>query len=240
MLSRTEIAEKLAIHPEREARARCAGFQWISPSLMLKLSTDKHSLVRQCLARNPNTPKELLETLLNDVAPHVQTDALWNLNRSSKENVGTPDSLVSKIVEPYIPSGLDSTTIESIFLAHKKQLSPQEVETLIDSPSEWVRAYLVFPYFSFGAQLPDPKSLRVDTDQLNRLAKDNSGLVRSAVARNPLVPDTYLLELANDREFRVRSMICQNTSTPAVILETYFQGDEWRLWVEMVSNPRLA
>ena len=240
MLNRTAIAEKLAVHPEREARAACASFPWISRSLMLKLSTDKHSLVRQCLARNPNAAKEMLETLLGDIAPHVRTSAHWNLNRLSEGKVATPYSSGSKIVEPYIPLGLDSTAIESIHLAHNKNLSELEVERLVDSPNEWVRAYLMFPYFSFGTELPEPDSLRINTDQLNRLANDDSGLVRSAVARNPLVPETYLIELAKDREFRVRSMICQNKSTPEKILEAIFQGDEWRLWAEMVSNPRLA
>jgi hypothetical protein len=240
VLKRTAIAEKLAVHPTREARATCASFPWISQSLMLKLSTDKHSLVRQVIARNPNAPKEILQTLLGDVAPHVRTSAHWNLNRSSDEKFAATDSSGSKIFEPYIPLGLDSTVIESIHLAHNKKLSDQEVERLIDSPNEWVRAYLMFPYFSFGPKLPEPDSLRINKDQLNRLANDASGLVRSAVARNPLVPETYLIELAKDREFRVRSMICQNKSTPEKILDAYFQGDEWRLWAEMVANPRLT
>ncbi len=66
-------------------------------------------------------------------------------------------------------------------------------------------------YISAGAEQTPP-------DELIRLARNASGVVRRRVAENPRTPLIALIKLAYDREPDVRIAVCDNVTTPPGLL----------------------
>lgn len=235
ILTRSYIAEKLANHSDRNARATCAAFTWISQELLERLSEDKWSIVRLCTAMNRFTPKQILEKLTGDVAPHVREASRLTLDFLTRPE--TP--YVPDVSEYNVPIGLSDELGQQFKLARQSDLSQSEIRELLSSRSEWVRTNLAFPYFAFATKLTEPKALRLDPESLVKLANDESGLVRAALARNPLVPKEILESLAGDTDSRVIDMLASNPSTPKEILISMLETDNWRVWVSLTNNAAI-
>jgi hypothetical protein len=130
--------------------------------------------------------------------------------------------------------------IAMINLALSENLTEEQAKELLQKGSDWVRAYLAFPNFSFGAKLREPVSQRVSPSILNSLLNDKSGLVRAAVARNPLIPVDFYKQLAADEDRRVIEMLARNPSTPQKILQSLTERDNWRLLLCVAENSSVS
>jgi hypothetical protein len=126
--------------------------------------------------------------------------------------------------------------IAMIDLALSESLTEEQAKELLEKGSDWVRAYLAFPNFSFGAKLSEPVSQRFGPSVLNSLLNDESGLVRAALARNPLIPVDFYRQLALDEDRRVIEMLARNPSTPQEILQSLTERDNWHLLVCVAEN----
>jgi hypothetical protein len=200
------------------------------------LSRDKNSVVRECLAGNQSTPEHLLRALELDIAPHVQDAARYNLTRRAPNSELWSDSVNDLPAERWYPVGMSEEQIAMIDLALSESLAEEQAKELLEKGSDWVRAYVAFPNFSFGAKLREPESQRVGPSILNSLLTDESGLVRAALARNPLIPVDFYKQLALDEDRRVIEMLARNPSTPQEILQSLTERDNWRLLVCVAEN----
>jgi hypothetical protein len=236
MLTKTAIANLLSTHPDKEARATCASFSWLPKDLMALLATDKNSVVRECLARNQSTPEFILRTLQLDIAPHIQDAAAYNLKRHEPDLEVLHDPVVDLPAKRWYPIGISEEQITMINLALAESLTEEQAKHLLDNGSEWVRAYLAFPDFSFGGQLHEPVSQRVGDGIFNVLLHDESGLVRAALARNPHIPVDFYKPLSLDEDRRVIEMLARNPSAPNEILQSMTKLDNWRLLVCVAEN----
>jgi hypothetical protein len=236
MLTKSDIAQLLSTNPDKEARASCATFSWLPQDLMELLSRDKNSVVRECLARNPSTPEHLLRALELDIAPHVQDAARYNLNRRETDSQSWSDSVNNLPTERWYPVGMSEEQIAMIDLALSESLTEEQAKELLEKGSDWVRAYLAFPNFSFGAKLSEPVSQRIGPSILDTLLNDESGLVRAALARNPLIPVDFYEQLASDEDRRVIEMLARNPSTPLEVLQSLTESHDWRLLVCVAEN----
>jgi hypothetical protein len=236
MLTKSSIANLLSTHPDKEARATCASFPWLSKDLMVLFATDKNSVVRECLARNKSTPEYLLRTLQRDIAPHVQDAAAYNLKRREPALDEHSNAVAGLPTKGRYPIGLPEDQVSMIDLALSESLTEEIAKELLENGSEWVRVYLAFPGFSFGAQLHEPVSLRFGENILNALLYDESGLVRSALARNPHIPVDFYRQLALDKDLRVIEMLARNPSAPKEVLQSLTELDNWRLLVCVAEN----
>lgn len=236
LLSKLQIAGVLSRNNDREARATCARFPWISDDLMHILANDKHSHVRRALAYNSNTPLEILRKLENDVAPHVRDAAAFMLANRELNKEGSSGRDPQAMPEPWIPAGMPADQIEFFAKASVGGLSEGEAEQLLDLGDEWVRAYVAFPDFSFWGQLREPEPFLFGSSILERLLRDESGLVRAALARNPHIPEGFYRVLAVDKDRRVLEMLGENPKTPADILESLAREGHWRLLVSITKN----
>ena len=235
MVSKITIAQELATSTEREARAACARFPWISDDLMRLLSDDKHSIVRAALASNPSASLEILHRLKDDVAPHVREAAQRNISRQAVGNYVDIESASSSDGEPWIPAGMTEEQAEMLRLTLTGDLSDQLAERLLKLGNEWVRAYLAFPNFAFWGKVKEPSHFTFGPSILDRLLLDESGLVRAALARNPNIPERFYELLATDADRRVQEMLCLNPKTPMAILESLAATGNWRL-LECITN----
>lgn len=236
MLTKSAIANLLSKHPNKEARASCASFSWLSLDLMEHFATDKNSVVRECLARNQSTPELLLNKLLLDIAPHVQAAAAYNLKRREPDLEVIPEPEVDDSAHRWYPIGMSEDQIAMLDLALADSLTEEQAKELLDKGSEWVRAYLAFPDFSFGGHLNEPGSQRVGEGILKALLNDESGLVRAALARNPLIPIDFYGQLALDEDRRVIEMLARNPGAPREVLQSLIERDNWRVLVCVAEN----
>lgn len=236
MLTKSAIAQLLSTNPDKEARASCATFSWLPQDLMELLSRDKNSVVRECLARNQNTPEHLLRALELDIAPHVQAAAKYNLTSREPDSESLSQSANDLPTERWYPVGMSEEQIAMIDLALLESLTEEQAKELLQKGSDWIRAYVAFPNFSFGAKLREPVSQRVGLSILISLLNDESGLVRAALARNPLIPVDFYKQLALDEDRRVIEMLARNPSAPLEILQSLTERDDWRLLVCVAEN----
>ncbi|HEY9868157.1 MAG TPA: hypothetical protein V6D08_03035 [Candidatus Obscuribacterales bacterium] len=76
-------------------------------------------------------------------------------------------------------------------------------------------------------------------DRLDRLASDDTQLVRRRVAENPNTPETTLEQLAQDDDAEVRTAVAENSATPEPLLDqlAHDQSDDVRY--SMAENANL-
>lgn len=137
------------------------------------LSKDEDYRVRCSVAANPNTPFEILKGLANEKT--VDEDTLYSecvLDHLAK-NPSIPISLRQEIIEVLINDDL----------------------------SPWIRCDVA-------------RNELAPVDVLRSLSKDEWADVRRAVARNPVTPIEILTSLAEDNHSSVREAVAENPRTP--------------------------
>lgn len=155
-----------------------------SPLLLCELAKDSCEIVRRHVARNPNTPSETLEFLLNDQDYWVG----WNLAQNPAVSAALLEKLVSR--------GLFLREVA----AHHNTPSKLLIQ-LTSNANEMVRA-------AVACNPATPLSI------LLILAKDNQPQVRLGVARNTVTPQDLLKDLASDPDEKVLRAVARNRNTP--------------------------
>ena len=176
------------------------GYKEISPELLHTLSREKDENIRGAVAKNPNTPREVLIALAKDTEyvrrgvarnPNTPREVLTALSRDKDEGVR------------YVVAKNPSTPPEVLIAlaGHKDEYVLRGVAENPNTPPEALAALAV-------------------------LARDKDEYVRRAVAQNPNTPREVLTALARDKDEYVRTAVAKNPNTPREVL-TALSGDSW-------------
>ncbi|MFX0098664.1 MAG: hypothetical protein ACFFCS_03715 [Candidatus Hodarchaeota archaeon] len=165
---------------------------------------------RENIARNKQTPTDVLEMLSKDDQALVRTSVAGNGNAPLKIL-----AILAKDPEVSVRSAVgrnSSTPLEAL-------------EMLAKDPEVSVRSAV-------------GKNAKIPPAMLERLAMSDDERVRIAVGRNKITPPNILEVLAKDRAVSVRSAVGRNENTPLETLDRLAKdGEEWvRRVVGM--NPR--
>ena len=155
------------------------------PEILDKLACDKDGLVRRAVASNPNTLPDKLELLAND-------NSVYLLRKSVAENPSTPD----KVLESFAKD------------------SNVDIRRCVAN--------------NLGAPLK----------VLELLAKDSNDMIRRCVARNPNTTSDILKLLATDSRTEIRKIVARNRNTPVTILKLLIEdsNDDIRASVALNNN----
>ncbi len=206
-----ELLKELASDDRAEVRfpvatRPSAPLDSISRMNLLKSSAaegDEFGYGRASLAKNPDTPVEILELLSKDKNYRVRCGVAENpstpieiLKELANEKTMSEDDLYSQLVldgvakNPSIPTALRAEIINVL---------------LNDDLSPWIRSHVA------GNEL-------APADVLRSLAMDKLAMVRRAVGRNPITPIDVLTSLSEDEHCWVRATVAENPKTPEDIL----------------------
>lgn len=122
-----------------------------------KLADDKSEVVRYAVAKNPSTPKEVLEKLTNDDD--------WNVRDLVARNSSTPKEVLEKLAK-------DSNVNVRWSVARNASTPKELLEELASDNAKEVRGMVALNHNA-------PKEV------LEKLAEDKSDIVRRSVAENP-------------------------------------------------------
>ncbi len=162
---------------------------------------DLSDWIRMNVAKNFNTPTELLDELSKDVDPEVQRAALYQPQEKARSkrisdagNPSTPPDVLTELAED--PDG------DVRMAVARNSSTPPELLTQLALDEDWsVRRHV-------AANPSTPP------DVLTELAEDPDGAVRAAVAGNSSTPPEVLTQLAEDPDEDVREAVAKNSSTP--------------------------
>ena len=157
------------------------------PELLASLARDEHLRVREMVAKNPLTPKEVLKSMSVHDTEDVRDAAEFGLERRTKmQLVFARDPRASAGTLHRIATEDDQIPRLKEAVALNRQSSPQTLKVLAADSDADVR--------TFVAMHP-----RTPVTTLDELSRDSNYHVRQAAATNPFVSDLSLARLTLDR-----------------------------------------
>ena len=190
---------------------------------------------RRKIAKNPNTPPEMLVKMWNDedrtvkwgVASnrHTPPDTLakmWNdedkdVKRNVAMNPNTPPEMLVKMWDDE-----DGTVRWGV--AGNPHTPPDTLAKMWDDKSIFVRQSVA-------------KNPNTPPDTLAKMWEDKNKLVREGVARNPNTPTDALAKMWNDEADYVRTGVASNPSTPSDVLVKMLDDENNQIRNEVLKNP---
>ncbi|AFZ03248.1 hypothetical protein [Calothrix sp. PCC 6303] len=182
----------------------------ISESLLGILETNVHTHI----ARNPDTPTHILQSLLENLKRVTK-----NTRLAAAGNINTPVSILEQLVgdndrqvrlaaflNPHTPSQIIQRWYSESAAVNNPQTSGEKLCELLQS--QWLP-------IRRGVALHQNTPVSI----LENLSKAKDSQVRMAVAENKKTPKYLLETLAYDRSIVVRYAIVENPNTPSSIIE---------------------
>lgn len=207
--SRTDIMELAADDVHNEVRQVAATSSATPPEVLAGMIRDRSRVVRECVAKNANTPVHALERLAYDdawevrwlIAPRqVSTAAIEHLSRDPsvaiRERVAWRPDLPPHIC--LAMAGDDSHTVRAI--TAKRQTHQAVYEALADDRSTEVMCAL-----ASNPCISRPLAMRISAHP--------ERTVRAALAQHTDYDDVLEL-LADDKELTVRAAVATNSALP--------------------------
>jgi hypothetical protein len=207
------------------------GYKEISPELLHTLSREKDENIRGAVAKNPNTPREVLTALSGDSWDYVRSFVARNPNtppevlialaghkdeyvlRGVAENPNTPPealaalAALSKPKDEYVRRGVarnPNTPPEALIaLAKDTEYVRRGVARNPNTPREALIA--LAKYFDENTRIAVAENPNTPPEVLAALSGDADEYARTAVAGNPNTPREVLAALAKDKDKYVRN-----------------------------------
>ena len=222
--------------------------------ILRAFSNDRDVIVRRAVAKNPNTPRDVLNTLVDDIDKHVRRGVASNQN-TSIEGFQKLTKYMIDISGWDEPSYLDemseqATIMERQGVARNPNAPPQVLEKLARDSRLSIREMV--------ASHPNTPPRILD-----KLARDEFWDVKGAVSQNPHAPGTalsYLVEiegefkypisarrdaplstlefLATDEDEHVRRNVAKNPNTPPNVLKILARDELAPVRCAVAMNPR--
>jgi hypothetical protein len=184
--------------------------------VLLTLSNDEESLVRDWVAKNPKSPAEVLEALAREDEESVR---IW-----AARNPSMPVASLDQLA-------LDTKPMVRGAIAENPSPPVALLERLASDKDHWVRGRVARnpltplqileelaqdPLFTVRMDAADHPKLPAEWFQA--LSKDKSYAVREVLAMNDVCPEEILTALADDPYDMVRKAVAGNLNTPASAL----------------------
>ena len=188
------------------------------------------------LAKNPNTPVDILTTLAGDED--------FNVRRGAAKNPNTPVDILTRLAKddhdyvrwgvaenPKAPADILTTLAEdehgnTRLAVAKNPNTPVDLLTTLSNDYESPLAEAVRSTVANNPTTP--------VDLLATLARDDNVGVRAGVAENPNTSEALLAALAEDG---FRPSIARNPSTPGTVLITLAQEIDHNVRMDVAENP---
>jgi hypothetical protein len=171
------------------------------------LATD--SIFRRLVAKNSNTPVELLKKLATDEDSVVRRDVAGNSN--------TPGELLKKLAT-------DKDLGVSIEVALSSNTSVELLKKLATDKESYVR-------------LAVAKNSNTPTELLKKLEADKDSDVHRAVAGNSNTPLELMKKLVTDKDSDVRREVAKNSNTPVELLKKLATDKDSDVRKAVARNP---
>jgi hypothetical protein len=159
--------------------------------ILLQLAKDEDPSIRARVAENPNTPPEILARLAEDEDASIRIAVAKHPN--------TPPEILAQLAKD-----LQWENVRRRVAKHPNT-PPEVLAQLAKDEDRTVRVHVA----------ENPKT---PPKILIQLSKDKWGLVRRRVALNPNTPLETLFQLAKDEDVGVRARVAENPNTPLEIL----------------------
>lgn len=175
---------------------------------------DSYTLgIQRNLARNPNTPPDLLRLLASSQDDSTRITVV--------DSGRLPLNMVTNILEEFVASGESGL---QDYVANHSATSPELLSCLATN-KEW------------KIQTAVANNPNTTAEVLTMLAKSKFSDARAAVAANPLTPWDTVLSLAADTDPAVRAVIARHPKTPTEILIQYAGDKDFDTLKNLIHNP---
>jgi hypothetical protein len=203
---RPEVAMPIITNPKTPKDVRV--------KLLIKLSSDKDEYVRDFVAKNPETPDNILQILGSSKIPS-RLAILENPNASAELQL----SLINHETKPCIDRIIQNN--------NTAKYSNQLLKKLAAEKSAAIRGNIgIFPLTS--------------VELLTKLSKDKEDTVRNKVAGNTSAPEKILLKLAKDKSMFVRLNVALNSSATENVLDLLSTDDDSTVRSSVASHKRTS
>lgn len=173
----------------------------------------KQPYLHEALSRNPNTPVRLLEEFA--MHPHLGASVCANHN--------VPSKLLRQLAN--VPENVNLQMIANI--ANNRNTPVDLLLRFVVSPNAFIREGL-------AGNSKAPASI------LEALVNDENVFVRIALAKNPSVPISILERLANDPDDRVCKSLIENPNLPAQLLELFVDAADRKVRECVAQHPNTS
>ena len=190
---------------------------------MSRNADPKSRLVRAAVAKNQNTPVEILESLASDEDPWVRCVVADNPRTPEVILIGLSSDWAAATHVAKNPSS--PISLLKILSVHEDHFVKHSVAINPSTPIETLEKLAVdndaFPRQGVAANLQTPLAI------LEKLSTDIDVCVREAVARNGNSTEEILNVLANDSDYQVPKAVASNINAPAGLLEKMIKDDSY-------------
>ncbi|MDJ0746812.1 MAG: hypothetical protein QNJ32_26120 [Xenococcaceae cyanobacterium MO_167.B27] len=233
----TEILELLARDSRSEVRQNVARNLKTPTKILELLANDSEKKVRDSLSVNPNTPKTILESygnpnnrdylLVGCIAgnPNTPIDVLKSLltySDKSRKSLAKNPSTPTEILE-LLTQNSHSEVRQNV--ARNPSTPTHILKSFANSSSALIRASVA-------------RNCNIPLEILELLANDFHALVRASVAQNPRISKDTLKLLIHDSDNRVRSSVTKNPNTSLEILQLLANDPDNQVRSSVAKNPK--
>ncbi|BAZ41816.1 leucine rich repeat variant [Calothrix sp. NIES-4101] len=190
--------------------------------------------IRNAVARNPNTPPDILIECFYEFPNHVLNNPALEL--ILLENPNFLNELVSN--NPFVFNDELPLFFVEWASRHPKESIRESVATSIQTPFH-ILAYLAADVDE-DVRYKVAENHKTPSYSLAQLAVDNSYKIRIAVAENITTTSETLEKLAQDEDENVRSKVAANERTPLETLEMLARDKCGMVRMASVENPCLS
>ncbi len=242
--------EKVPVFLLEQAVNRGGSNDTLSPVLDEVFGFDLDDVrVGMALAMNAQTPREILEKLLQNHGVQIAEAAQLHVNWAREMDKGW-HQVATEGIQTIALAPQDTKYLEK--LANMGLIPEFVIEQLARHGDRNIRCWVATnpntPVNLLKQLVQDDNHglvrARVATNPntpvnlLEQLAQDdNDGLVRERVALNPNTPVNLLKQLAQDNEGHIRARVALNPNTPVNLLEQLAQDNEGFVRRAVVQNP---
>jgi hypothetical protein len=199
--------------------------------ILVKLSNDDSASVRYIVAQNRRTPEPILSKLTKDDDRFIQAEAI-NTLAAIKLHKGKQPEVFEEL-------GLEDTQ-RMIKMGLLKPLADWEIDLDNDSKAPvptGVLDLLIAHRDDWSTKVKVVNHPAVSGETLARLADDESGMVRLAVAKRTNAGLETLIKLSNDMKYLIRREVASNLSCPIEALVQLSKDDSSEVREHVALNP---
>ena len=180
-----------------------------SPEMIEELTKDKDWRTRATVAKNPNTPVDILMRLAEDEDGNVRYEVAYNPNTPAEALRRLADDEDSRVKREVASN--PKTPIEAL-----RKLAGDE---------------------NYNVRYEVARNSRTPAEALKYLAEDEDKYLREEVAYHPNTPAEALKYLAEDEDDDVSWGAIQNPNTPVDILRKLADDEDWLVRKGVARNP---
>ena len=237
-----QIRRLFKVHPSNPNR-----FSPNSPEQLRKLAQDKNYLIRSQVASNPATPIDVLEILANDL---YNNDGSYYVRQEVSRNSSVPVNILRQLSRDlscsFIVGYNPNTPVDILekFIENNNRKAIYGMTKNPSTPSHILAEISRLYPNDLNFTLPDiSRHQNTPAETLSILATytgNNGYALRIGVAGNINTPPKILVNLALDRDKRVKIAVASNQNTPGSVIRLLWESRDIFIYQALAKNPAIS